>query len=285
MSHAVLSTETQPKDAVQGPTKPSLASYPPTGAGWPPNAAALPGKTDPQAAASVMAHYAEVPAAPAHKEEPAAKAAEAKAADAKAAPPDIVHTGLGAKIDELAAKSPTLEHDLQALQKQGWSIQYGAQGKGTFADRTKKSIHVDPSHKGHPLTLLQYLAHEAGHAMYKPGAYVGMDGKTREQYIDGNVKNSLNDEGEATITNLQVRDELLKAKAGDIGVAGAQAKKYIELYKKYPQAGDRDKLREEIGKVYAAGEHPSTAPKSTYGQYYAKPYADAWDKAHPPAKK
>ena len=37
--------------------------------------------------------------------------------------------------------------------------------------------------------------------MYKPGAYVGMDGKTREQYIDGNVKNSLNDEGEATITN------------------------------------------------------------------------------------
>ena len=35
-------------------------------------------------------------------------------------------------------------------------------------------------------TLLQYLAHEAGHAMYKPGGYVGMDGKTREQYIDGN---------------------------------------------------------------------------------------------------
>lgn len=57
--------------------------------------------------------------------------------------------------------------------------------------------------------------------MYKPGGYVGMDGKTREQYIDGNVKNSLNDEGEATISNLQVRDELLKAKAGDIGVAGA----------------------------------------------------------------
>lgn len=285
MSHAVLSTETQPKEAVQGPVSPSLASHHPAGAGWQPTPELLPGKTDPQAAARVMAHYAEVPAAPAHKEEPAAKAAGAKAVDAKAAPADIVHTGLGAKIDELAAKSPTLEHDLQALQKQGWSIQYGGKGKGTFADRSKKSIHVDPSHKGHPLTLLQYLAHEAGHAMYKPGGYVGMDGKTRQQYIDGNVKNSLNDEGEATITNLQVRDELLKAKVGDIGVAGTQAKKYKELYKKYPQAKDRDTLREAIGKVYAAGEHPSTAPKSTYGQYYAKPYAAAWDKAHPPAQK
>jgi hypothetical protein len=81
MSHAVLSTETQPKDAVQGPTKPSLASYPPTGAGWQPTAAALPDKTDPQAAARVMAHYAEVPAAPAHKEEPAAGTDGAKAAD------------------------------------------------------------------------------------------------------------------------------------------------------------------------------------------------------------
>lgn len=267
MSHAVLSTETQPKEAVQGPSGPSLALYPAAGVGWPPTAGALPAKTDPQAAARVMAHYAEVPAAPAHKEEPAAKAAAAKAADAKAAPADIVHTGLGAKIDELAAKSPTLERDLQALQKQGWSIQYGAKGKGTFADRTKKSINVDPSEGGRPLLLLQSLAHEAGHAMYTPGAYIDMEGKTRQQYIDGNVKSSLDDEGEATITNLQVREELLKAKVGDIGVAGAQAKKYMELYKKYPQAKDRDKLREEIGKVYAAGEHPSTAPKSTYGPY------------------
>ena len=45
-----------------------------------------------------MAHCAEVPAAPAHKEEPAAKAPGDKATDAKAAPADIVHTGLGAKL-------------------------------------------------------------------------------------------------------------------------------------------------------------------------------------------
>lgn len=163
-------------------------------------------------------------AAPAQKDAAPEIVAGAKAAAAKAAPPDIVHPGLGAGIDELAAKSPTREHDLQALQKQGWSIQYGAKGKGTFADRTKKSINVDPSHKRHPLTLLQYLSHEAGHAMYKPGGYVGMDGKPRQQYIDGTVKNNLNNEGEATITNLQVRDELLQAIAGDIGVAGVQAK-------------------------------------------------------------
>ena len=161
------------RDAAQGcdagAAKPSLASYPPTGAGWQPTSAALPGKTDPQAAASVMAHYTEVPAAPAHKGGACREGGRVEGGGCQGRAPDIVHTGLGAKLDELAAKSPTLEHDLQALQKQGWSIQYGAQGKGTFADRTKKSIHVDPSHQGHPLRLLQYLAHEAGHAMYKPG--------------------------------------------------------------------------------------------------------------------
>ena len=102
----------------------------------------------------------------------------------KAAPEGIVHTGSARRPDEPRANF-TLEHDLQALQKQGWSIQYGGR-QGTFADRTKKSIHVDPSHQG--------TRHRC---QKKPNAWAtrctsrGLrrqdSARPREQYIDGNV--------------------------------------------------------------------------------------------------
>jgi len=118
--------------------------------------------------------------------------------------------------------------------------------------------------------------------MYRLPAPVRIDsGVTREQYIQRNTERCLQDEGEATITNLQVRKELLNNKAGDIGMSGAKGSEYQRLFQKYPNAADHDRLRAEIGKVFAQGEHPSTAPTLTYEQYCAKPSAAAWDRTHP----
>lgn len=98
----------------------------------------------------------------------------------------------------------------------------------------------------------------------------------------------LKDEGEATITNMTVREEIMTATgkgpsgkdAVDIGVSGAQSDKYLDLYKKYPDPKDRDKLREEIGKEFAKGETPRTDLSSNYEDYYGQAYKDAWDEAH-----
>lgn len=189
-----------------------------------------------------------------------------------------VKSGLGNDVDKEIAKSPKFTNLINGLQKQGWTIKYGDAGKGTYADRDKKTIVVDAQNKGKTAPILQGLAHEGGHARYTPDAYVPPTGLTKEEYVKQNVKRNLKDEGEATLTNAEIREELKKNGGPDIGIAGAQAKKYEEIAKKYPDPKDRDKAREEIGNVFASGEHPSTDPKKTYNDYYSKSYEDHYDK-------
>ena len=186
-------------------------------------------------------------------------------------------TGLGAAVDGLAARSPTLQTNLTALQADGWKIEYGPAGKGSFTDRNKKQIVIDSDEKGHPNQVVQTLAHESGHARYQPDPYVPPNGLTRNQYIQRNVDRSLKDEGEATMTNAQVRQEIQQNGGPDIGIAGAQSTKYADIAKQYPEPSQRDQAREAIGRVFADGEHPSTDPSQTYGQYYGQTYEHYWD--------
>jgi type VI secretion system secreted protein VgrG len=182
------------------------------------------------------------------------------------------------------AKSPTLTKNVEALKKNGWTIEYGDAGKGSYTDKTKKRIVVDSNAKNSPTAAAQTLAHESGHALYTADPYVTPTGKTKDEYVKANVKRDLKDEGEATLTNVQVRNEVKENGGPDIGVAGTQAKKYEEIAAKYPEAKDRDKAREEIGSAFAKGEHPSNAPSQTYEDYYAKTYADHYDKTVKPTK-
>jgi type VI secretion system secreted protein VgrG len=208
---------------------------------------------------------------------PAPKAPETK--------PEAYKSGLGDKADKIINQSPTLKKNLEQLQKNGWTVKVGDAGKGTFADRDKKTITVDANDKDKPATLAQSLAHETGHALYEKDPYVPPTGLTKEDYVSKNVNASLKDEGEATMMNMQVRDEIKKNGGPDIGIAGTQGKKYQEIADKYPDAKDRDKARQEIGDVFAGNEHPSNDATKTYKDYYSKPYEDYYDKTTSPAKK
>lgn len=188
-----------------------------------------------------------------------------------------VSTGLGAGVDALASQSSTLSDNLRQLQQDGWKIRYGDAGKGSYADRAAKEIVIDSNERGNTEAIVQTLAHESGHALYEPDAYVPPAGLTKQEYVDRNTNNALKDEGEATMTNADVRKELNDAGASDIGIAGAQGDKYQEIADKYPDPADRDKARQEIGDAFADGEHPSTDPSKTYGDYYGQPYSDWWD--------
>jgi uncharacterized protein involved in type VI secretion and phage assembly len=195
-----------------------------------------------------------------------------------AAAKHAIASGLGAGADGLISMSPTLSRNIAALQAQGWTISYGTAGAGSSTDRTAKRIVIDPNEQNNPNLLTQTLAHESGHAMYTPDPYVQPTGLTRQQYIDQNTNSSLKDEGEATMTNANVRREINNNGGPDIGIAGAQPDKYQQIANKYPDPAQRDQARQEIGDAFADGEHPSTAPTQTYRQYYNQPYADYYDK-------
>lgn len=201
-------------------------------------------------------------------------------------PPDCVvqpcpitraNTGLGDDVDALAAKSPTLQKNLQKLSADRWQIKYGVAGKGSYCSKRTKEIVIDPNSKGDPQGIVQTLAHESGHALYQADPYVPPTGLTRQQYIDMNTKSALKDEGEATMMNCQIRKEIRNNGGPDIGVAGTQAADYAKVYDKYSASADRAKGRQEIGALFADGEHPSTDPSKTYRQYYEQPYADFFD--------
>lgn len=151
---------------------------------------------------------------------------------------------------------------------------------GAYADKANKKIVIDQNIVNNPQQLVQTLAHESGHALYRADAYVPYTGSglTREQYIDLNTMSALKDEGEATLINIQVRGEVLQNGGPDIGVAGSQAAAYVDIYNKVlVRTGDREKARKEIGKVFANHERPSTDPSKTYKDYYAKTYEDFYD--------
>ena len=204
----------------------------------------------------------------------------------KALTPKPVTTGLGKAVDDLVAKSPKLSENLRKLDGK-CDIVYGEAGKGTYYDSTalpRPKIVIDPNDKDKPEAVVQSLAHESGHALYTQDPYIPPDGLTKDDYVAKNVNRNLKDEGEATMTNAEVRKEILDNGGPDVGVAGAQSEKYKEIAEKYPDPTDRDKARQEIGDAFADGETPSGDQNAgkTYRDYYGESYADHYDKTNNP---
>jgi len=77
-----------------------------------------------------------------------------------------------------------------------------------MADRDNKLITIDSANQAHPGHAAQTAAHEAGHAQYEPDPYVDPTGKTRSEYVQANLDRHLKDEGEATLTNAEARQEI-----------------------------------------------------------------------------
>lgn len=187
-----------------------------------------------------------------------------------------VNTGLGDDVDNTVSKSPVFTKKVNELLDKGWKFKYGEAGKGTYCDRQNKTIVVDENEKGKTNTVVTSIAHEVGHAGYS-NTYTPPKGLTKQQYVDANVNDNLADEGEATLTNIEIKRDLAANGGPKIKVAGYHADDYEKIYEKYPDVKDRQKARNEIGAVFADNEHPSTDPSKTYKEYYAKSYEDFYD--------
>ena len=195
----------------------------------------------------------------------------------------------GDKFNELLKETPTLSGQIAKLKKNGWKFKTGTAGKGTFSDRTTKTVTIDPNDTKHPVSLMQSVSHEVGHASYALPKPITpkftknpKDVMGRKAYIEGNVNHNLRDEGAATMNNLTVRSEILQHGGPDIGVAGAQPKKYQAIYDRMgPDRPGTDRIK-EMGQLYGTGEHPSNAPGQTYHDYYADSYAKWYDNTYAP---
>ena len=174
---------------------------------------------------------------------------------------------IGPEAAGIVSQSPTLTKQLAALEKQGWQVEYGTAGGGTFADRTTKTITIDPNGKNDARGLVQSLAHEVGHASYDPK----FDYSSSKTYLHG----ALGDEGEATLNNIAVQREIVAAGGPDIGVAGTHRKEYEAIYDAYKVTGNRAAARDAIGRIFGNGEHTSTSGQ-TYRQYYLEGYHRAF---------
>lgn len=176
---------------------------------------------------------------------------------------------LGQSVDALVAMSPTLNNNLKNLQSQGWTVDYGLAGQGSYADRRTKTITLDSQLKTDPNQATQVLAHEVGHALHP----YQVNTSSRQAYLNS----ALDDEGAATLKNIQVQREIIAAGGPDIGIAGNPKNhaSYIQAYNQYLKDGNAEVAIRKIGSQFGNGEFTSTT-----GQNYADYYGGWYDKHH-----
>ena len=132
-----------------------------------------------------------------------------------------------------------------------------------------KTITLDIQLKTDPNQATQVLAHEVGHALHP----YQLNTSSRQAYLNG----ALDDEGAATLKNIQVQREIIAAGGPDIGIAGNPNNhaSYIQAYNQYLKDGNAEVAIRKIGSQFGNGEFTSTT-----GQNYADYYGGWYDKHH-----
>ena len=164
-------------------------------------------------------------------------------------------------IQAIIAKPPTLQADLEALDAQGWRVEYGPAGGGDKVKRGDKIIVIDGNIKNNPIKAVTAISYEVGHAQYP---YVP-DYSSKTAYLSGAFAN----EGAATMKNIQAQREIMANGGPDIGLAGNPANHaaYNTAYDQYLLDGNAAAARSAIGGVFATGEKTSNTGQ-TYQDYY-----------------
>ena len=126
---------------------------------------------------------------------------------------EIRTTGLGEEVDSLVGYSPTLLAQLNRLADEGYTFEWGEPGKGTFFDSTNKRIVIDGNRRGEPPeATVASLAHEGGHGIHELDGekeYHDFGSYTRQQYVDANVDEDLENEGHAKFNEFVVNEEIV----------------------------------------------------------------------------
>lgn len=205
-------------------------------------------------------------------QEPVAPAEEEEEEEEKKEEDSKLLDDFDKETQELAKKSPTLEKQLKEIEKDGWKIKLGKEGGGSYANRQTKTIVIAKGKT--PEGNVGTIAHEVGHARYKPPAQVrfgeAVDGA---DYVSRNVDIHLHDEAHAKWNSAVVRDEILENTGTDIGLSGRTD--YVDIWDRYESdAITRGQAMDEIA-TGMGGETMSTT-RRRYRDFYTEQYQQYW---------
>jgi hypothetical protein len=188
-----------------------------------------------------------------------------------------VSAGLGDGVDAVINSSAVFKGNAFIIARNGYHVTFGDEGKGSFCNRTKKLIVIDSKWKGNDAVIADILAHEMGHALYDPkhDPIPKMDDPKYAEWVLTQTQKSLDDEGEATLKEFQIRESLVAAGQPPIPISGVKAADYEKIWQQFQKDHNREKARRAIGAIVGKYEHPSTAPELTYEEYYTSAWMDA----------
>lgn len=197
-----------------------------------------------------------------------------------------IETPLGPEVDGRVNKSPTLQEDWNGLKDDGWTMENGNPGEGSRCDSPNKTITLDPNLANNPDAGAATVAHEIGHAK-SPGPQMSdpTTAADRGSFVENSTRESLTEEGRATLKNAQARQEILDNGGPDVGYPGDPAN--TPAYDAVAQRVQNGEITpeqgaQEIGEIYGQGEHVSgTNPPQTYGDYFSDWYGNQYDAYNP----
>ncbi|HWX65713.1 MAG TPA: hypothetical protein VNZ27_04710 [Rhodanobacter sp.] len=180
---------------------------------------------------------------------------------------------LGVDLTTYAQMSPTLAQEIaNATATYNWQFDFSANGSSCAYSATSTvegTIHIDSAYQNNPAAIVEQLSHELSHIDHR--VWDDPHKVTSQQY----VSDYLTAEGYATLSNEQVRNDILTAHGGDIGVASADKPDTLPLYdaqyaRVVANAYYTNDAAVQIGKVYGQYEHVPDG--RSYSQVFLENY-------------
>jgi uncharacterized Zn-binding protein involved in type VI secretion len=182
-------------------------------------------------------------------------------------------------VDAARPRAPDLAAKVEDLQSRGWQVRFAenGDGPGSYCSKDSKTIVLDPALQSNPARAAEVLAHEAGHANYTQEPYQKFDmSMSRDEYVQRNLNNDLLDEGEATLSSLDARQEILDSGGRDIGTSGQNAAEYQRIYGDYKNGNiTRDQARQQIADIF--GNETTSTTGQSYNDYYGARFQEHYD--------
>lgn len=179
-------------------------------------------------------------------------------------------------LNAALAKSDTLKTNIVKLQAAKWKITVNAPGKGSYCDKTNKTIAIDPSA---PLDVtLGNLAHETGHALYTAPANPTVKASASgTEYVRKCTESNFLDEGEAQFVACRaVKDLDISGVAAKVPADGGE---FVAIYVRFT-VGEitQDAARIEMAKHFSHLVTSTTG--ETYLVYYGSAHITNWNAAN-----
>ncbi|MFQ6227999.1 hypothetical protein [Nocardia sp. NPDC002869] len=175
---------------------------------------------------------------------------------------------LGEEVSELVKLSPTLTARLAQARRDGWTIEYGPAGEGSYANRETWQIVVDSTARNQPKKEISILAEEIGHATNpNPPRGLPYHGEDSGEWATRNTDEHLKDEGEAKLFGVEVLLEIERNGGPRIRVGGRHFSEYERFYEEVVDgAMTREQAKTLIGRMHDMDEIAG-GTKQTYGDF------------------